>query len=223
MFRMSRRLKRAVSLAMYIGMAGHFAHAAEAPMAIVEDISAPSSKLQVFDYLQRGTRIDLGPNERLTIGYFESCLIETVIGATVVIGREKSQVSGGGKVKRRFLQCGGPKMVLSGREAAKSAVVVTRDGPAGPNAPVVEIHSVLPFFSFGSPTETFVVERLDRRRAERYEFNVGAAQFDFERSGKTLSRGGVYRATAGERSIVFKVSDIARRETRNALTRLIGF
>ena len=45
MFRMSRRLKRTVSLAMYIGMAGHFAHTAEAPMAIVEDISAPSSKL----------------------------------------------------------------------------------------------------------------------------------------------------------------------------------
>ena len=48
MFRMSRRLKRAVSLAMYIDMAEHFAHAAEAPMAIVEDILAPSSKLQVF-------------------------------------------------------------------------------------------------------------------------------------------------------------------------------
>jgi len=223
MRRNSRWLLIVVPFAMYVGALGNFAHAAEAPMAIVEDISAPSSALKVFDYLPRGTRIVLGPNESLTIGYFASCLIETVTGATVVIGRDKSQVSGGGTVKRRFIQCGGPKIVLGGREAAKAAVVVTRDGPSGPNAPAVEIHSVLPFFSFDKPTATLVVERLDRGRPEHHEFNVGATNYDFAISGKALSRGGLYRATADERSIVFKISDFARRDTRSALTRLIGF
>lgn len=113
------------SIAVALIGAGLWISPAEAgpPVAIVEEISAPSSTLRPLDYLSLGMRIELAEGETLTIGYFDSCTIEQIAGATVTIGERQSAVTGGGKLTRKFIQCGGAKMVLSGREAAQSAVV----------------------------------------------------------------------------------------------------
>jgi len=193
------------------------------PVAIVEEISAPSSTLRPLDYLSLGMRIELAEGETLTIGYFDSCTIEQIAGATVTIGERQSAVTGGGKLTRKFIQCGGAKMVLSGREAAQSAVVVTRAGPAAAETPALEVHSVYPLFVFAGPVPILELERLDRGGGERRRFDVQGARFDTAGMAAPLARGAVYRAKAGGRDLIFKVSDIARRDTGTALGRLVGF
>lgn len=196
--------------------------AAGPPVAIVEEISAPAAQLQPFDYLAEGTKIALGPADTLTVGYFDSCSIEKIVGATVVIGKRRSAVSGGGRITRRFVQCGGAKIVLSGREAAKAAVVVTRAGRPAAAQPAFEVHSVFPYFRFGGPVAGATLERIDRGGSDKRRLNVDGRSFDLA-GGVPLARGGVYRLEAGGRALVFRVSDIARRDARDALGRLVGF
>lgn len=214
------------SIAVALIGAGLWISPAEAgpPVAIVEEISAPSSTLRPLDYLSLGMRIALAEGETLTIGYFDSCTIEQIAGATVTIGERQSAVTGGGKLTRKFIQCGGAKMVLSGREAAQSAVVVTRAGPAAAETPALEVHSVYPLFVFAGPVATLELERLDHGGGgERRQFDVRAARFDTAGMAAPLACGAVYRAKAGDRDLIFKVSDIARRDTGTALGRLVGF
>ena len=167
-------------------------------------------------------KITLGPSDTLIVGYFDSCSIEKIVGATVVIGKRQSRVSGGGRITRRFVQCGGAKIVLSGREAAKAAVVVTRAGQASTDQPEFEVHSVFPYFRFGSPVGAATLERIDRGGVDSRRLAVDGGAFDLA-GGKPLTRGGVYRLEASGRALVFRVSEIARRDVRNALGRLVGF
>jgi hypothetical protein len=67
-----------------------------------------------------------------------------------------------------------------------------------------------------------VIERLDRRPAERRHIEVGGRGLDLGARGVRLDRGGVYRATAGPASVVFKVAETARDGQRTIIGRLIG-
>lgn len=208
---------------LLIGLGATVEAGAGPPVAIVEDVAAPSTKLRTFDYLSEGMKFQLGATETLTIGYFESCSIEKITGALVTVGKRQSVVTGGGRITRRFVQCGGSKLVLSAREAAQSAVVVTRAGRAGKETPELVVHSAYPLFIFPKSVTTLTIERLDRGGKQRREFNVGARRFDFATIDEALAQGGIYRASIEGRDVVLKISDIARRDRRNVIGRLVGF
>ena len=60
---------------------------AGAPVAIVEDVKAPSTKLQPMDYLEQGQNFSLNPGETITISYFNSCSVEKIDGGRSVCPR----------------------------------------------------------------------------------------------------------------------------------------
>jgi len=195
---------------------------AGAPVAIVEDIRAPSSKLQVMDYLTQGAVIALAKGESLNISYFDSCAVERITGGTVTIGKRKSTVRGKGRIKRKFVECGGAKMVLTGRQAARAAGVVLRAGKPGEKAPKVIVHSRTPVFVFSAGAKELVIEPMGRGRAAPQRFAVNGRSVDLAKLGVTLKAGGLYNAKAGKRSVIFKVAETARNSARSVVGRLVG-
>jgi len=53
--------------------------------AIVEDASG-SLTVGLFDVLKEGDEVDLGESSTLTLGYFSSCISETITGGRVIVG-----------------------------------------------------------------------------------------------------------------------------------------
>lgn len=195
---------------------------AAAPVAIVEDIAAPSTKLQVMDYLMQGAVIVLVEGESLNISYFDSCAIERIIGGTVTVGKRKSTVRGKSRIKRKFVECGGANMVLTGRQAGRAAGVVMRAGKPGEKAPEVTVHSRTPVFVFSAGANELVIESMDRGRAAPQRFAVKGRSVDLAKLGVTLKAGGLYNAKAGDRSVVFKIANTARSSARSVVGRLVG-
>ena len=191
------------------------------PVAIVEDIAAPSTKLRVMDYLVEGATIVLGKGESVTIAYFRSCAIEHITGGVVTVGARESRIAGG-KATMRFVECGGGAMVLSGREAVQSAVAVVRAPKPDADTPTVTVNALAPIFVFSRPAAELVIERLDRTPADRRHIEIDGRGLDLAAAGIRLDRGGVYRATAGSASVVFKVAETARDGQRTIIGRLIG-
>ncbi len=180
---------------------------AGSPAAIIEDVTAKEAGVAFMDYVEAGRIIPLGDDGRLVIGYLRSCLRETIIGGKVTVGREKSIVSGG-KLVRERVECDGGKLQLSQEQAGKSAVVVFRRPPrpatgAMPRAKY-KIYSTGPYFRLRSGTGMVEIERLDRP-AEVQRLDAVNGGVDLARRGKALRPGGLYRARAGGREIVFRV------------------
>lgn len=65
------------------------------PSALVEDIEAAGSELSFMDYVEPGDVVTLAAGEQLVLGYFASCIQETITGGTVTIGMKASTVAGG--------------------------------------------------------------------------------------------------------------------------------
>ena len=63
-----------------------------APVAVVEDVSASVKGVGFMDYVAAGSRITLAPNDSLALGYIKSCVRETIIGGIVTVGTEQSEV-----------------------------------------------------------------------------------------------------------------------------------
>ena len=78
--------------------------AAQAPVAIVEEIESKTARLEFMDYLRTGQFIRLGEGDRLVIGYFNSCWREVIVGGTVLVGNEESEVTSG-SVERQKVRC----------------------------------------------------------------------------------------------------------------------
>ncbi len=195
---------------------------AGAPVAIIEDIRAPSSKLRVMDYLLEGAVIALAKGESLNISYFDSCAVERITGGTVTVGKRKSTVRGKGRLKRKFVECGGANMVLTGRQAARAAGVVMRAGKPGEKAPKLIVHSRSPVFVFSAGAKELVIESMGRGRAAPHRFSIKGRSVDLAKLGVTLKAGGVYNAKAGARSVIFKVANTARSSARSVVGRLVG-
>ena len=98
---------------------------AGAPVAIIEDVKAPSTKLQAMDYLEQGQSFALNPGETVTISYFNSCSVEKIDGGKVRIGLNKSAVTGG-KMDSENVPCGGGGIVLTERQSDQAAGIVFR-------------------------------------------------------------------------------------------------
>lgn len=205
------------SAAFWIGSA-----CAGTPVAIIEDVSAPKSKLQAMDYLFEGDSLKLAEGEEITVSYLSSCAIERISGgeASVSIGADRSTVTGKGRVKRKFVECGGGGISLTRRQSDRAAGVVVRGGTTTPAAqPDVTVYSLQPVLKLSGPADTITLERIDG--SEKQVFKVDGMTLDLATTGTSLVAGGVYRAIVGKREVVFLVAATARATNRNYISRLV--
>jgi hypothetical protein len=225
--RVSRRAAAALAGALTAIVA---AGAARAEItALVEEIGDPRPGVQFMDYLSAGQMIPLKAGERFVIDYLKSCVRETITGGVVSIGTEKSIVIGG-TVDTEKVECDGGKSVLTAEQASKSGVMVFRStGPkaaaasaaSGSSAPLT-IYGASPIIELKTGGQ-LVIERIDRA-GERHVAEIAGSKraiFDCAKEGCALTPGGTYRASAGGRSVVFKIAESAKPGARPPVERLV--
>ena len=197
------------------------------PAAIVEDVQGPVKDLQPFDYVVAGTRIELPARGVLVLGYLKSCARETITGGKVVIGEDQSTVEGG-QVKRERVECDGGRMHLTTAQASKSGAMVFRGAPK-PTAtpqPQVTVYGVSPIFT-GDAAERLEIKRLDTSGQAPLDFPLAKPKagrglvFDLAKQNVALAPGGLYQASSGGRTVVFKVDPQAKAGAAPAVGRLV--
>jgi hypothetical protein len=189
--------------------------AAGEPVAIIEALTAENTGLRFMDYVEEGRVIDLGPGGTMTLGYLATCWQEEVRGGRITIGREQSVVERGA-IERRRVDCDGGAIKLTTGIADKSGVMVFRR-PAGST---LTVYGTSPIVRFNGTAAPVAIERLDQP-GERHVFPAGGRFVDLADSGTVLTRGGVYRATAGQVAVVFKVDHLAATGRSPAVGRLL--
>jgi hypothetical protein len=195
------------------------AGAAGQPVAVVES-GGESSKLAPFELLTEGQRIALSGDEELVISYFESCSRESITGGSVIVGRTASTLNGG-TVEAHTYKCVISTLNLSPDEQS-SAAFVLRGPPTGD--PIADLAK------FVSPTELPLilavgadsVELVDLRDASRHwTVPTKGGIADLAAVSGPLKDRGVYRVTAGERSVVFRIANTASNAEFPLLKRLL--
>src|SRR5262245_1065487 len=220
----------AVRLAAF-GAAGSLAFialacAADGPAAVVEEVTGKSAGVEFMDYVTPGKVIRLGRQDTIVLGYLKSCWRETIIGGTVTVGTEQSDVQGG-KVERVQVKCDAGRMQLTAGQGVQSAGYVSRNIEPAPRASAlpaqksadapesqVTLYGRVPTIELGG-SGTLVIERIDVA-GERFEIAVSSRQlargmfFDLAKANRLLAPDGVYRATFGARQRVFKIAPDAK-------------
>ena len=189
-----------------------FAASPQSPAAIVEDLEGKPAGIQLMDYLTPGQVIKLGPKDLIVLSYLTSCKHETIIGGTITVGTDYSEVVGG-TVQRTAGQCSGGTMALTTQLAEKSAAMAFRQVPEDaarkPAQPQLTLYGRSPIVEL-KPIGALVIERVDVP-GEHHDFVLADAHIlhgkflDLAASGVALTPGGVYRARIGTQEIVFKV------------------
>jgi hypothetical protein len=202
--------------------------AAAEPAAIVEDVQGAVKDVQPFDYLAPGTRIQLTPRATLILGYLRSCARETITGGTLVIGSDQSAVEGG-QVRRETVECDGGRMQLTASQAGKSGVMVFRGTPkpdAATPHPQLTVYGLSPIFT-ASAAGRLEIKRLDTTGQPPLDFAPTkpaaghGAVLDLVRQNVALAPGGIYEASSGNRTVVFKVDPHAKSGAVPAVGRLV--
>jgi hypothetical protein len=203
---------------------------AQAPVAVVEDVTGSPAGVEFMDYVSAGKVIRLGPKDAMVLGYMKSCWRETITGGTVTVGEEQSTVSEG-RIQREKVGCDGGKMQLTQAQASKSGAMVFR-APPKPVAGTTP-QAQLTLYGLSPVVEVkggglLLIERLDQA-GERHEVTIGGQQllrgsfYDFAKAEKALAAGGLYRASVGAQHIVFKVDPYARPGQAPVVGRLLRF
>ena len=218
-------------LALALGGAGvlgfAMSAAAQAPVAVVEDVKGAVAGVEFMDYVTPGTRIELGSSGSIVLSYMKSCRREAIRGGTITVGAEQSTVDGG-KVARTTVACDATHIELGGRETSQSAATVFRNlapatEPASP--PQITLHGRSPVVETNGPG-TLLVERIDRR-GERYELMLDSKSlargrfYDFAKFHRALTPGATYSATLGESRIVFRIAPEAKPGSTPIIGRLL--
>ena len=184
------------------------------PVAMVEDVSGAPAGIQPMDYLAAAQVIKLGAQDEVIIDYLHSCVRETIEGGEVTIGADQSTVAGG-TIKREKVECDGGALKLTADQAAKSGVVVFRKPPKpGQIAVDRTLFGVSPVVELKGAGR-LLVERLDKP-GERLDIGLATADlergsfYDFARAGRSLTAGGIYRATAHGHKVVFRIDTAAQ-------------
>src|SRR5262249_55204851 len=139
---------------------------AQAPVAVVEDVSGKTAGVEFMDYVAAGKVIKLGAHDTIVLGYLKSCWRETITAGTVTIGTEQSEVQNG-RVERTRVKCDGGRMSLSPEQAVQSAGVISRSisgsqtdtEPAHLPQPQVRLYGRIPVVEVRG-TGNLVIERL---------------------------------------------------------------
>jgi hypothetical protein len=199
---------------------------AQAPVAVVEDVSSKSAGVEFMDYVPAGKVIRLGGKDTLVLGYMKSCWRETITGGVVTIGAEESAVTDG-NVRREKVGCDGGKMQLTAQQASKSGAMVFRAPPKLAPTAQLTLYGQSPVIEVKGGGH-LIIERIDEP-GEKLEVNIADKQlmrgafYDFAKDDKKLHPGGLYRASVGDNQIVFRVDAFAQPGQAPIVGRLLRF
>jgi hypothetical protein len=220
--------RAAVVLAVSLASSGMAA--ARGPSAVVEDVSGGPAGVEFMDYVSPGQIVNLGTRGVIVLGYLRSCVRESIVGGTVTIGRQHSEVKGG-QMTRSTVPCSGERIQLSSQQSNQSAAMVFRRGPnqRSPSGarPQLTIFNLSPLIE-ARGGEKLSVTRIDRS-GENVEIEIESGKlvrgvfYDFKIAGQLLTAGGTYRASLDGQSIVFKVDEQATANHTPIVSRLIRF
>lgn len=188
--------------------------AAQAPVAIVEDVQGKVVGVEFMDLVAPGKVIKLGPGASVVLGYMKSCWRETITGGTAVVGTEQSMVHLS-DVQRVKVECDVNAVKLSDREASQSAATTFRamgPGQQAPTAPTPQLtlYGLSPIVEVKGVSGTLIIERADVQ-GERYvvpikkEALLRGKFYDFTTTQTSLTPGGIYTASLGGRKLTFKI------------------
>jgi hypothetical protein len=204
--------------------------AAQAPVAVVEDVQGKVAGVEFMDYVAPGRVIKLGPKDALVLSYMRSCWREAISGGTVTVGEEQSVVRSG-KVERARVPCVPSRMQLSAREATQSAATVfrsmRRDAPA-PRPPQLTLHGQSPIVEVNESRGRLVIERIDET-GERVEIAIAGPAllrdkfFDLARTEIALKPGASYAASLGALKVEFRIAWEAQPGPTPVIGRLLRF
>jgi len=194
-----------VGLVGFTGLA-----AAQAPVAVVEDVQGKVTGVEFMDYVAPGAVIKIGPAGKVVLGYMKSCWRETITGVgTVIVGAEESMVHLG-EVKAGKVRCDSSHSPQIDREVSESAATSFRGiEEEGSMSPRLTLYGLSPVFETTGRGK-LVVERLDVK-GERYDVDLVAASlarrkfYDFAKTGTSLKPGGTYAASLGPQRTVFLI------------------
>ncbi len=200
--------------------------AAQAPVAVVEDVQGKVAGAEFMDYVAPGKVIKLGQPGSIVLSYMKSCRREVITGiGTVIVGAEESMVHLS-DVKADKVKCDSGHSQLVDREVGESAATVVRSlAEKGAKSPQFTIYGVSPIFETTGRGK-LVVERLDLK-GERHDVDIGAASvvrarfYDFAKAGTALQPGGIYAASLGARRAVFAVDQSAQPGSTPIIGRLV--
>ncbi|HYB55559.1 MAG TPA: hypothetical protein VEK12_05255 [Alphaproteobacteria bacterium] len=232
-------MRHMIIRAMIIASGGALAFPALAAdlVALVEEVSGAAEPVEPFTYMTNGKTVDLGLQGTLVIDYLRSCTRETITGGTVTIGIDHSSVTGG-KLRSKKIECDGERLALLANQANQSGGLVFRkmqakSDSASPPPGEQTIYGTMPLVDFGEPLPhgengklRLMVERLDASsKPATIEITADhllyGRLYDFAASHRALAQGGVYRLTAGERSITVRVDPTATSGAGPVLGRLV--
>ena len=223
---LSQLLPAGAALAVLLAGPSHAAteqSADDEPAAIIEAIDAASvTDLGFMDFVYEGREIFLADHESLTISYLRSCRVEEITGGSIKVGRSQSEVSSPTPVVVSAVDCDGGGIVPTERQGEDVAALTFRRVKSDEKPPV-RTNSTAPLFAFSEPVEELLIERADPFGQESYRLSVEGQRLDLADQEVTLEAGAVYRATAGERSVLIKVAKKASRHGRTLIERLIAF
>jgi hypothetical protein len=215
---MKRIFAAVIGLVGFTGLA-----AAQAPVAVVEDVQGKVTGVEFMDYVAPGKVIKLGPAGMVVLGYMKSCWRETITGVgTVIVGAEESMVHLG-DVKAGKVDCDSSHVQLIDRAVGESAATVVRSvNEKASISPRLTLYGLSPMVETAGRGK-LVIERLDVK-GERYDVDLTAASvvrgkfYDFAKTSTTLKPGGTYAASLGSQRTVFLVD----RRAEPGATPIIG-
>jgi len=183
-----------------------------------------------MDYLETGTVVQLGARQTMVLSYLNSCVRETMTGATVRVGAEQSEVLSG-KVERSKVRCDTGKASLTGELAIQVAgrafrsVTPVHEASPAPKNQQPTIYGLSPLLEVRTPG-VLTIERIDEP-SEAYALYIDGDQlvrggyYDFARWGRALVAGATYRAISGSDETVFKVDPEAKPGRVPVVSRLV--
>ena len=199
--------------------------AAQAPVAVVEDVQGKVAGVEFMDYVAPGKVIKLGANGKVVLGYMKSCWRETITGiGTIIIGEEQSMVHLG-DVKSTKVDCDAHAQLVDQAISESAATVVRSMAPPPPASSHLTLHGLSPIVETAGRGR-LVIERLDVQ-GERYDIDLSAASvvrgkfYDFAKSGTALKPGGTYAVSLGSQRTVFLVDRRAEPGPAPIISRLL--
>jgi hypothetical protein len=188
--------------------------------AIVEDASV-SLTVGLFDVLKEGDEVDLGELGTVTLGYFSSCVSETITGGRVIVGSEQSEVFDG-DVARTTVECDGGNVILSESQQAQSGADVFRDETQKQKNAKYVSFSDQPILIFSEPIRSLRIRRVDDDGIDKI-IDINGAVANFEVLGVQLSVGGIYQVRIRDRRFYLMPQERSNNRTPSLLNRMIRY
>ena len=186
--------------------------------AIVEDASG-SLTVGLFDVLKEGDEVDLGESGVLTLGYFSSCVSETITGGRVIVGSRQSEVFDG-DVARTTVECDGGNVMLSESQQAQSGADVFRDETQKQKNAKYVSFSDQPILIFSAPIKSLRIRRVDEDGIDKI-IAINGAVANFEVLDVRLSVGGIYQVRIRDRRFYLMPQERSSNRTPSLLNRVI--